>query len=182
MLSLEQLNQIMPYGKARHPKFLPFLNKWMPKYGINTPARKAAFLAQLAHESGEFRYVEELASGQAYDTGRLAKNLGNTPEADGDGQFYKGHGLIQITGKANHLRVSKALFGDDRLLTNPKLLCEPEWAVASACWFWTAHGLNELADKGEFTTITRRINGGTNGMEDRTKYWTRAKKILGVGR
>lgn len=182
-LTLEQLTAIMPYGKARLPKFIDALNKWMPKYGINSPERAAAFLAQLAHESGEFRYVRELGSDaylEKYDTGRLATALGNTPADDGDGQKYRGRGLIQITGAYNYRRVSKALFGDDRLLKTPELLEQPEWAVASACWFWCEKGLNDLADRGEFRLITRRINGGTNGLDERMKYWAKAKEILGV--
>lgn len=179
-ITLEQLTKVMPYGKKRLPDFITHLNKYMPKYGINTPERAAAFLAQLAHESGEFRYMQELASGEAYDTGKLAIALGNTPEDDDDGRKYKGHGPIQITGKANHRRASRALFGDERLLDKPLLLTEPEWGVASACWFWSDKNLNALADTGDFKTITKRINGGFNGLEDRLKYWKTAKTVLGV--
>ncbi|MGR2706555.1 MULTISPECIES: glycoside hydrolase family 19 protein [Pseudomonas] len=148
---------------------------------INTPQRTAAFLAQVGHESGELRYVRELGSDQylsKYDTGALAERLGNTPEADGDGAKYRGRGLIQITGRRNYLACSQALFGDDRLLRQPELLEQPQWACESAAWFWQSNGLNELADQDEFTTITRRINGGLNGLEDRLQLCARVKAVL----
>jgi putative chitinase len=106
--------------------------------------------------------------------------LGNTPEADGDGQRFRGRGLIQITGRRNYLACSQALFGDDRLLLQPQLLEQVQWACESAAWFWQSNGLNELADKDQFTTITRRINGGLNGLEDRLRLWARAKAVLCV--
>ena len=110
----------------------------------------------------------------------LAQRLGNTPEADGDGQKYRGRGLIQVTGRRNYLICSQALFGDERLLLQPELLEQPQWAAESAAWFWHSNGLNELADNDQFTTITRRINGGLNGLEERLRLWTRAKAVLCV--
>lgn len=110
----------------------------------------------------------------------LAARLGNTPEADGDGQRYRGRGLIQITGHNNYLRCSLALFGDERLLRTPELLELPQWAAESAAWFWWVNGLNLLADKEQFNTITRRINGGLNGLEDRLQLWSRARAVLCV--
>lgn len=163
--------------------FLSALNTAMSRFQIGQPKRIAAFLAQVGHESGELRYVRELGSDQylsKYDTGILAARLGNTPEADGDGQKYRGRGLIQITGRRNYLACSQALFGDDRLLGQPQLLEQPQWACESAAWFWQSNGLNELADKDQFTTITRRINGGLNGLEDRLQVWARAKAVLCV--
>ncbi|MCP2054333.1 UNVERIFIED_ORG: putative chitinase [Pseudomonas fluorescens] len=150
---------------------------------IDTPKRQAAFLAQVGHESGQLQYVRELGSDQylsKYDTGSLAAKLGNTPEADGDGQRYRGRGLIQVTGHDNYLRCSLALFGDERLLRTPDLLEQPQWAAESAAWFWTANGLNALADQDQFNTITRRINGGLNGLEDRLQLWARARAVLCV--
>ncbi len=163
--------------------FLPALNMAMSRFEIGQPKRIAAFLAQVGHESGELRYVRELGSDEylsKYDTGALAARLGNTPEADGDGQKYRGRGLIQITGRRNYLSCSQALFGDDRLLREPTLLEQPQWAAESAAWFWQRNGLNELADKDQFTAITRRINGGLNGLEDRLRLWARAKAVLCV--
>lgn len=141
----------------------------------------AAFIAQIGHESGQFRYVRELG-GDAYlakyDTGKLAQRLGNTPEADGDGQKYRGRGLIQVTGRANYEACSEALFGDSRLLATPELLEQPVYASMSAGWFWHRAGLNTLADKSDFLTITKRINGGTNGLEDREALYKRALEVL----
>lgn len=179
MITLDQLRAIMPYAGTRAMTFLVPLNRAMEEFNIDTPARQAAFLAQIAHESGSLRYVRELASGEAYDTGRLAARLGNTPEDDGDGERYKGRGLIQITGRANYRQCSEALFGDpDHLLDHPEILEQTEHASRSAAWFWKSRGLNERADRAEFDRITRVINGGINGMEDRLAHWDRALKVL----
>lgn len=175
MITQAQLVAIMPYATRRAEVFLDPINAAMAEFGITTNKRMAAFLAQIAHESGELRYVRELASGAAYDIGRLAVDLGNTPEADGDGQRYKGRGLIQITGRANYKRCGTALGLD--LLAHPELLEQPDNACRSAAWFWQTKGLNELADSGDFRKITRRINGGYNGMDDRLKYYARAQKV-----
>jgi len=179
MITLDQLRAIMPYAGPRAAVFLDPLNRAMDDFSIDTPARQAAFLAQVAHESGSLRYVRELASGEAYDTGRLAARLGNTPEDDGDGERYKGRGLIQITGRANYAACSAALFDDaQHLLDHPEILEQPEYACRSAGWFWLSRRLNERADAGEFERITRIINGGTNGMAERLAYWDRALKVL----
>ncbi|MFQ6591790.1 MULTISPECIES: glycoside hydrolase family 19 protein [Pseudomonas] len=182
-MKLDQLQQVFPRARSLAGVFISALNSAMSNRQINTPQRAAAFLAQIGHESGELHYVRELGSDQylsKYDTGPLASRLGNTPEADGDGQKYRGRGLIQITGRRNYLACSQALFGDDRLLQQPQLLEQPRWACESAAWFWQSNGLNELADKGQFTTITRRINGGLNGLDDRLQLWARAKAVLCV--
>jgi putative chitinase len=180
-ITLPQLIQVMPGARLRAGLFLASLNAATAAHQITTPNRLAAFLAQIGHESGELRYVRELGSDQylsKYDTGTLAARLGNSPEADGDGQKYRGRGLIQITGRRNYLACSQALFGDERLLQQPELLEQPQWACESAAWFWQSNGLNELADKDQFTTITRRINGGLNGLENRLQLWARAKAVL----
>lgn len=159
-------------------EWLPWLDAAMAEFEINTPQRQAQFLAQVGHESGRLYYVRELASGAAYDTGRLAERLGNTPEADGDGQKYKGRGLIQITGTDNYRACSLALFGDERLLDQPELLEMPENAARSAAWYWATHGCNELADHDSFRAITRVINGGFNGIEDRAALLVSLQKVL----
>ncbi|MBD1602480.1 glycoside hydrolase family 19 protein [Pseudomonas typographi] len=177
----EQLLQIMPKAGARAAEFVAPLNSTMAYYGINTPQRVGAFLAQVGHESGQLRYVRELGGDaylSKYDTGALAKRLGNTPEADGDGQMYRGRGLIQITGRSNYLACSLALFRDDRLLNQPQLLEQPIWAAMSAGWYWSTHRLNELADAGDFEAITRRINGGLNGQDDRLALYDQSLKVL----
>lgn len=177
IVSYAQLAEIMPHGAAarRIAAYVDPLNRGMAEFGINNPARAAAFIAQLAHESGEFRHVRELADGSAYE-GR--KDLGNTKA--GDGKRYKGRGLIQITGRANYARVSKH-FGVD-FVNRPELLESPEWAARSACWYWK-HGngdLSPMADAGSFETITRRINGGLNHYGERVAYWEKARVVLSV--
>lgn len=180
-----QLSRIMPnLAVGSRSMYLEPLNLAMAEFDINTPARAAAFLAQLAHESGELRWVEELASGAAYDNRvdlgntrpeavRIAKEHGSTP-----GVWWKGHGPIQVTGYANHLEMSIALKID--CVNDPRLLTLPEHGFRAAGVFWTSRGLNELADRGEFRRITRKINGGVNGLDKRVEYWFRALRVLGV--
>lgn len=172
-LTLANLLAIMPHAKGRAEKFLAPLNAAMEEFGINTPARQAAFLAQIGHESGQLRYVRELASGSAYE-GR--KDLGNTQP--GYGVKYRGRGLIQITGYTNYLAVMLAL--DLDCIEHPEVLEDPINACRSAAWWWRAHGLNALADAGEFKRITKIINGGYNGLDDRLALWSVAKKQLGA--
>ena len=179
MVTKEQLLKIMPNAVGRVDSFLPWLNEYMPKAYINTRMRVCHFLAQIAHESGEMRYVRETGSGAKYDTGALARKLGNTPQKDGDGERYKGRGLIQLTGKTNYAAASKAAGVD--FVGHPEWLELPRWAVWSACWYWQGRGLNALADRDELTNITKRINGGTNGLQDRLKYLGRAKRAIPGG-
>lgn len=180
-LSIQQLQQILPSAGPKAGVFAPVLNAAMGKFGIVTPVRQAAFIAQVGHESGQLRYVRELGNDAylaKYDTGKLAARLGNTPAADGDGQKYRGRGLIQITGLDNYLRCGEALGLD--LVNHPELLEQPQHAAASAAWYWQQKGLNTLADRGDFETITRRINGGLNGQAERLVLWARARKVLGA--
>lgn len=167
------LRLIMPYAKKKIPTFLPLIDACFREFDISTPLRQAAFLAQIAHESGQLTYLEELASGAAYE-GR--KDLGNTHP--GDGIKFKGRGLIQLTGRANYEACSKAL-GED-FIDDPELLALPVNAVRSAGWFWKTHGLNELADIPDFLKLTKRVNGGVNGYAQRLAYYVLAKQILGV--
>lgn len=180
-ITAPQLLQILPNAGKQAGVFVPGLNATMGKYAIITRLRMAAFIAQIGHESGQLRYVRELGGDTylaKYDTGRLAQRLGNTPEADGDGQKYRGRGLIQVTGRANYQACSEALFGDSRLLNTPELLEQPVYAAMSAGWYWQRAGLNALADKGDFLAITKKINGGTNGLADREELYERALKVL----
>ncbi len=172
MLTYDQLITIMPFSAKRIPLFLDPVNQTLKEFLIDqSKIRVTMFIAQLAHESGEFRYVKELASGSAYE-GR--KDLGNTEK--GDGVKFKGRGLIQITGRANYTKLGAALGLD--LLNKPELLEEPINAARSAGWFWLTNKLNELAETGDFIKVTKRINGGTNGLTDRQQYWDRAKKVI----
>ncbi|BCX66505.1 MULTISPECIES: glycoside hydrolase family 19 protein [Pseudomonas] len=181
LLTEQQLLKIFPNARSQAGVFISVLDSAMAHRNINTPMRIAAFLAQVGHESGQLQYVRELGSDQylnKYDTGALAARLGNTPEPDGDGQRYRGRGLIQITGRHNYRECSRGLFGDERLLDVPELLEQPRWAAESAAWFWEQNGLNELADRDQFNSITRRINGGLNGLQDRLQLWARARAVL----
>ena len=171
----DQLRRIMPLAGKRAPLYAVPLSDAMAEYGIDTPARQAGFLAQIAHESGSLVYVEEIASGAAYE-GRA--DLGNTEP--GDGERYKGRGLMQITGRANYRACSLALFGDLRLIDNPWMLEAIVPACRSAAWYWSARGLDALADAGDLRAMTRRINGGINGLAERAAFYARAKKVLGA--
>lgn len=177
MITLDELYRIDPRTKAKAPVYLEGLNVAMREFEIDQSfLREAAFLAQILHESGGLRYVRELASGEAYDTGRLAARLGNTPEADGDGQRYRGRGLIQITGRHNYLLCGMALDAD--LLAQPELLEQPVLACRSAGWFWSNNGCNALADKEDFLRITKVINGGANGWAERKTLYDKALVVL----
>lgn len=176
-----QLLHIMPNARRSAGVFVSAINAAAKRWQFDRPKRMAAFLAQVGHESGQLQFTRELGSNAylaKYDTGKLAERLGNTPEADGDGQLYRGRGLIQVTGRYNYLKCSAALFGDDRLLREPQLLEQPEWAAQSAGWYWWMKELNTLADQGQFNLITRRINGGLNGLKDRLELWGRAREVI----
>ncbi len=171
-------------------KYAAPLSAAMEKFKINTPMRQAMFLAQLAHESHDLRYKEEIASGKAYDT---RTDLGNTPEVDGDGERYKGRGPLQITGTDMYRKVGKALGYD--FLKNPEALELPGAGSMASAWVWAVEKkLNEIADKPEtWRGNTRRyknlapfdycsviINGGLNGFEDRRKRFVKCKLALGI--
>lgn len=176
MITAAQLLQIMPNAGPRAALYAPHLSAAMYDYEINTPARQAAFLAQVAHESGELRYVREIASGDAYE-GRA--DLGNTQP--GDGRRFKGRGLIQVTGRTNYAALSRSMYDDETiLLGDPAQLERPRQACVSAAWFWWSRKLSALADMGKFRDITRKINGGYNGLAERERYWASAKAVLGV--
>jgi putative chitinase len=171
-LTREQLRGIMTrLPIARADECLSSLEAAMREADITTPQRQAAFLAQLAHESGELRFFEELASGEAYE-GR--KDLGNTQP--GDGRRYKGRGPIQLTGRANYRAAGRALGLD--LEAQPQRAADVDVGFRVAGWFWNTRGLNALADAGDFRELTRRINGGFNGLEQREAYYRRALSIL----
>lgn len=176
-MNQEQLQRIFPQTPSSTiSRFVEPLNTTMEYYAINTLLRQAAFIAQIGHESGGLRYKEEIASGKAYDTGKKAIALGNTPEADGDGQKYKGRGLIQITGKANYMAFAQDFaFTLDEAI---EYLKTDLGAAMSAGWYWNKKNLNSLADEEKFETITRRINGGLNGYEERKKLYARAKRYF----
>ncbi|MDY7229779.1 peptidoglycan-binding protein [Hyalangium rubrum] len=173
-ISLQQLQDLMPrLSDSRAAACLPHLNAAMAEADITTPQRQAAFLAQLAHESGELRFFEEIASGEAYE-GR--KDLGNTEP--GDGPRYKGRGPIQLTGRSNYRTAGRALGID--LEGNPTRAADLDIGFRVAGWYWKGRGLNALADAGDFREITRRINGGFNGLAQREAYHRLALELLSV--
>lgn len=154
--------------------YLPLLRSRLPRYEIHTPRRIAHFLAQIGHESLSLKYTEELASGEAYE-GR--SDLGNTQA--GDGRRFKGRGLIQLTGRANYAEYGQ--YASVNLLEagNEDMIAkEPHYALDVALWFWDSRGLNRYADRDDVRAITRRINGGYNGLADRERYLQRAKFFL----
>lgn len=171
----EKLMAFLPHGLEENiDKYRPHLRKLMPKYGIDSPLRVVHFLAQVAHESGSFRYTEELASGEAYE-GR--SDLGNTKK--GDGKRFKGRGLIQLTGRANYQTYSDDT-GIDYITKRSQLASNAKVSVDVACWFWKKNNLNELADIDDVRAVTKRINGGLNGIDDRVAFLTRAKCLMSL--
>lgn len=184
--SLEQMLSVQVLraagaSNADAQQWLPYLLQTCEIYEINTPARLAAFLAQLGHESGGLRYTVEIwgptAAQKTYE-GRVS--LGNTQP--GDGERFKGHGLIQITGRFNHVAVRDGL--RERLLDPPDFEQDPDalasapWAALSAGWYWHSRKLNALADSGDFEGITRKINGGMNGHPDRVRRLEDVRKAI----
>lgn len=169
---------------------------------INTPLRQAAFIAQIAHESSELNHLEEnlnysaerlmivfkkyfpskeIADQYARQPEKIANRvyanrMGNGDEASGEGYKYHGRGVIQLTGKDNYKRC--AIDIQQPLVEHPEMLLQMECAIRSATWFWIKNGLNELADKQSFVAITKRINGGTIGIEERQKYYVKALQTL----
>jgi predicted chitinase len=181
----EQLRSIMPrVPLAKRGAYFPFLRAAMTEFEIDRPAREAAFVAQLAHESGELRFMEEIwgptAAQRRYEPpGTLATKLGNTEP--GDGKRFKGRGPIQITGRANYRRFGDLL--DVDLVADPPRAAVPDVAFRIAGLFWSKKGLNGLADLAtadSFREITRRINGGFNGLADRERFYAVARTALGV--
>jgi putative chitinase len=202
----DSLKQIMPNAKVEDINhYLNALNTEMQEYDINTPLRAAHFIAQIAHESGSFKYSSENLNysakalrsvfGKYFPTDELAEEYARKPEkianrvyanrmnngneASGDGWKYRGRGLIQLTGKENYTKCGDALKID--LVNKPDLPAQDaNAAVAAAIWFWDSRKLNTYADQDNIKTITKLINGGYNGLEDRTQYLERAKQVLGI--
>ena len=192
MLTKEQLVTIMPrLNKVKDvivEHYLECLNNEMEAGNINTKERIAMFLAQIAHESYELRYQREVwgpTIQQAkyeriqrlpWDNRQLAYRLGNSEK--GDGYLFRGWGVLQTTGRSNTLKVSEVLFGDDLLIKNPELLNDFAIGLKAAVYYWTSHNLNEWADKKDIKRVTKLINGGYNGLEQREKYYNKALSIL----
>jgi len=206
VITEKQLAELLP-GNKYIPQWCSALNEILPVYDINTPERVAAFVAQCAHESGYFRFLKENlnyrapslratfpkyfpddATAQRYAAmpnrqeaiaNRIyANRMGNGDEASGDGWRYCGRGLIQLTGKNNYTLFAAAI--DTPVEDVPEYLGTFEGAVQSACWFWEQNNLNKFADSRDIITMSKRINGGTIGMEDRINKYNKALKLLGA--
>lgn len=173
VLNLKALAPRAP--QARLNEISDWINQYAEEFGITTPQRLAAFVAQACHESDGFQALKEYASGKAYE-GR--RDLGN--RFPGDGVRFKGRGIFQITGRANYEKYSKRIFGDTRLIANPSILEQPQYAVLSAFHFWKDRNLNSLADNMSFDAITKRVNGGQRGRVERQKYFRLALGMLGI--
>lgn len=193
-ITVDILKAIAPGSKKTGYKHLPglalWMNHWFPKFGIDTKGEICHILAQLAHESDSFNAMEEYASGQAYE-GR--KDLGN--KFKGDGIKFKGRGPLQVTGRRNYHLMGVKAGSPMKFIYNPELLATPEWGVWSACIFWTENGLldvSNMADNSKISYkrgkeiimlppveyISRRVNGGVNGLDSRIKFYERAKSII----
>ena len=181
-VTAEQLQAIMTSANAKSiDACLPHINAALAEVAINTPMRVAAFVAQIAHETGQLQWLREIwgptKAQLRYDPpSNLAKSLGNTKP--GDGKKYRGRGALQITGKYNYRSYGKWL--KIPLEEQPELAELPEYAFLIAGTFWHQNNLNTLADAGDFKAITKRINGGYNGLAERKQYYRRAKQVLGV--
>jgi putative chitinase len=149
----------------------------MMEFAIVSPARAAAFIAQVGHESAGFVYARELWGPTPAQNGYEGRaDLGNTQA--GDGKRFMGRGLIMITGRANYAAAAAALQVD--AIEHPELLEQPILAARTAGWWWSTHGCNQIADSGDFQALTRRINGGMNGYDDRLRRWGIASAVFGA--
>jgi len=202
-LTLHQLKQILP-NNTNLADWHEALTSILPEYEINTPERIAAFLAQCVHESGGFSAIKEnlnykadslqkvfpkyfptsdLAEAYAHQPEKIANRvyanrMGNGDETSGDGYRYCGRGLIQLTGHDNYLSFADSI--ETPLEEMPEYLATFAGAVQSACWFWECNDLNSLADTGDIKAMTKRINGGYIGLEDRIKHYEHALHVLGA--
>jgi len=206
MLTLSQLKQLLPknpYVEHWHHA----LEQLFPDYDINTPKRMAAFIAQCSHESGGFMVLKENLNykpaslrklfSKYFPTDELAQQycakpnkqaaianriygnrMGNGDESSGDGYRFCGRGLIQLTGRSNYQSFADSL--EMKIEDVPEYLATFEGAAQSACWFWETNKLNQWADAGDILTLTKRINGGTIGLEDRKKHYEHALHVLGA--
>lgn len=191
--------------KNKEPEYwFNAMNQYLPQFGITTAARVAGFIAQGQHESADFTILQENLNYSAPGLRRIfpkyfpddatamqyqrkpemianrvyGGRMGNGPEASGDGFKFRGRGVLQLTGRANYTQCSRDLFGDDTLADDPDLVRTPEYAIITACWFWYKNKLNEICDKGDIVLLSKRINGGTIGLEDRIKHWNDALDVF----
>ncbi|WP_299258489.1 glycoside hydrolase family 19 protein [uncultured Aquimarina sp.] len=183
-------------------KYASLFDNVLPKYDINTPLRKAHFLAQVVHESGGFKFVSEnlnysekalygvfrkyfptleATDGYARQPEKIANKvyanrMGNGTESSGDGWKYRGRGLIQLTGKSNYQALSNTTKQD--FISNPDKVSDPKWALTSACWYWQKRNINKYADTDDIHMVTKLINGGYNGLQNRQHFLEEFKKLF----
>ena len=177
----------------------------LPKFYIISPARVAGFISQCQHESADFTILtenlnygakgllgifkkyfpsEDLAKQYERKPEKIANRvyasrMGNGPESSGDGWTFRGRGLVQLTGRANYTQCSRDLFSDDTLVEDPDVVANtPEYAILTACWFWHKNRLNDLCDRGDVVTLSKRINGGTIGLADRIHHWNQCIQVF----
>jgi len=203
MITVEQFTHMFPKNKSPQA-WTTALNEVLPTYQIDTPERIASFLAQCGHESAGFTVLQENLNYSAEGLNKIFKKyfptlesaqpyarkpemianrvyggrMGNGDEHSGEGYKFRGRGPIQLTGKDNYAACSDFLFQDDTLIQNPDMLLDPEYALHSACWFWWKNDLNTYADSADLVTMTKRINGGTIGLDDRIKHYNEAMEIF----
>lgn len=203
ILTREQLAELL-LGNPYLDYWYSALERCLPDYDINTPQRVAAFIAQCAHESGGFKFLKENLNYRAESLVKVwprhfpsldiarqyarkpekianrayASRMGNGDEASGDGFRFIGRGLIQLTGRNNYQAFADSIETDINDI--PEYLQTFEGAVQSACWFWETNNLNTWADRGDIKELTRRINGGYIGLDDRIKHYQHALHVLGA--
>lgn len=201
-MNTEQLAKILKMKPAKAGEWIDAINETFEKFDISTPERQACFLGQCAHESGGFTALSENLNYSAASLCRVwpkrfptmtdgqncernpqkiankvyASRMGNGDEESGEGYAYRGRGLIQLTGKSNYQACGDALGVD--LVENPDLVATPQYAALSAGWFWNKNKLNNYADKGDMEGLTKKINGGTHGIEDRVARTQAAIDVL----
>ncbi|MBQ4805147.1 glycoside hydrolase family 19 protein [Aquimarina sp. MMG015] len=205
MITEENFKTLIPDVNWHYAnKYIPLFDIVLPKYEIDTPLRKAYFLSQVTHESGGFKFVTEnlnysakalygvfrkyfpsldTASAYARKPEKIANKvyanrMGNGPESSGDGWKYKGRGLIQLTGKSNYSELSKNTAQD--FTSNPSIVSNPKWALTSACWYWQKRNINKYADEDDIHMVTKLINGGYNGLQNRQHLLEEFKKLYKI--
>lgn len=205
-ITIEQIKKIAPGAPDKAAgEFVDTFNKWSEKFGIITPLRAAYFISQCVHECAELKAFEEnlnysekgllrtfpkyfnsttarqyARKPEAIANHVYANRMGNGGELSGDGWRFKGRGAIGLTGRSNYLAYSTSGFCVGDLMAHPEWLAKSPGCYKSAMWFWWRNGLNAIADTGDVNAVTRRVNGGYNGLESRKKYLARAKEALGI--
>lgn len=203
ILTKEQLEKLIP-GNPYIDQWYEAFSQMLPQYDINTPQRIAAFIAQCGHESGGFKFLKENLNYRAESLMRTwpsrfpnidfareyahkqekianyvyANRMGNGPESSGDGWRFLGRGLIQLTGRNNYEAFAESI--ETPVEEIPEYLMTFEGAVQSACWFWENNNLNTLADQGDMVALTKKINGGTIGLDDRIRHYEHALEVLEI--